>query len=562
MIKEKIVGWLGRPGSFSAAFLLSILSHAVLFLLAAIAIQFFESSNFYSPPLIFDFVFSPVQEVGQSKDTEVDTKSISKTPPSVHKSATPAAKKSALASKTTAENQDSDLPVREDDARVGDTDDALAVASPEAATTDQTSEAGYVPQVSATVESAPPFLVDTLSPVAVSLARLKIDRSHRLSAKIAMSVSEKKMLVKKIRKWSESLDPQNWEDASVQWQHDGRTYSARLRHLPAQSATALDEALIEISTEENGNPVSSEMRMKRLAFSNFAQFVDYWDPYVAVHNDELNGRFHANTTINVSSSGGVQPKFRGKVTTSSYDVKMAGALPFLDQQSIFLGGLETGVREIRLPKSNLPFASDSTISESQTHLLAEETWLSFHPDGTYSWRSKPSEKVQKQLLPKVAFYIIGEKDARLHIKGVLRGQVLIYAYDRIIIDDDIIYARHPEVTADADDFLGLVSEKDVEIAHPDIAGAGDLHIHASIYAKGRFRVRHLQGDDDATLYIYGSLTAGSLTATEPRYATHITFDKRLESQRPPNFPMSDRYEVKDWDGNWEIKPRQKNGVVE
>jgi hypothetical protein len=31
------------------------------------------------------------------------------------------------------------------------------------------------------------------------------------------------------------------------------------------------------------------------------------------------------------------------------------------------------------------------------------------------------------------------------------------------------------------------------------------------------------------------------TATEPRYATGIRFDPRLESRRPPGFPVTDRY---------------------
>jgi hypothetical protein len=54
-----------------------------------------------------------------------------------------------------------------------------------------------------------------------------------------------------------------------------------------------------------------------------------------------------------------------------------------------------------------------------------------------------------------------------------------------------------------------------------------------------------------TLLIYGSLTAGSLSATEPRYATHYQFDPRFEQERPPGFPMTDRYEVESWDPEWQ-----------
>ncbi len=540
---KKFVAWSKRPAPFIRACWLSILIHAVLFALAAGYIHIFEVASSYAPPIIFDYVFSAVQEIGQSQESAIQGASakqknvIAPTERNlINGDIEPVSEGgNPSLSATQYEEETDDSPVT----------DEIAQELDDVAETDLES-----------TDDEPPF-PQSINPTLFTLDQQKFDPPKKVSAKIAVSSRQKKMIAKKIKRWSESFDPNNWADSRTQWQDDGRTYSARLRQLPASSETGLDEAVIEISTEEDGYAVSTNMRMQRLAFSNFAQFVDYWDPDVAIHNDELNGRFHANTTINISSSNKVQPKFHGKVTTASFDVRMGGPFPVRDERSIFIGGIETGVKEIHLPKINLPFLSDSTISASQYHILPNETWLNFHADGTYSWRSKTSEKEQKQLLPRMSFYVIGEKNARLHVKGVLRGQVLIYAADRIIIDDDITYARHPELSSDADDFLGLVSEKDIEIAHPDITGPGDLHIHAAVYAKGRFRVPNLRGKDDATLYIYGSLTAGSLSATEPRYATHISFDKRLESRRPPNFPMSDRYELQEWDGAWEIKPRNK-----
>ncbi len=554
LIKEKINNWSKRPLTFNSACCFSIIVHAVLFLAAAVVLHFFETVNFYSPPLIFDYVFAPEQEVGQALES-LEAESEPEVPTKPSKTTQLEPKPTARAANPEVSNRPSANENRsaEEAAPAYSAADGIIEEDP----LDQTTAAGADPDEAATREPQAPFYVEAVLPKRLSFEQLASRPRDDVPAKIFISKKQQKMLAKKIKKWSEELDPEKWTESNIEWRHDGKTYSARLLRRPAASATALDEAVIEISTAEDGYVVSTEMRLRRLAFSNFAQFVDYWDPNVAVHNDELNGRFHANTTINVSSSRGVKPKFNGKVTTASYDVKMAGPFPVFDQKAIFLGGLETGVKEIRLPKTNLPFLSDSTISENQWHRLTEESWLHFRGDGTYSWRSKSAEKEQKQLLPNLPFYIIGEEDARLHVKGVLRGQILIYAADRIIIDDDLIYSRHPEAATDADDFLGLVSEKDIEIAHPDITGPGDLHIHASIYAKSRFRVRHLQGKNDATLYIYGSLTAGSISATEPRYATHITFDKRLESRRPPNFPMSDRYELKDWDGAWKLKPRGK-----
>ena len=57
----------------------------------------------------------------------------------------------------------------------------------------------------------------------------------------------------------------------------------------------------------------------------------------------------------------------------------------------------------------------------------------------------------------------------------------------------------------------------------------------------------------ATLRIYGSLAAGTITATEPRYATKIDYDSRFERQRPPGFPSTNRYEVAAWDGQWTLR---------
>ena len=52
------------------------------------------------------------------------------------------------------------------------------------------------------------------------------------------------------------------------------------------------------------------------------------------------------------------------------------------------------------------------------------------------------------------------------------------------------------------------------------------------------------------MFIYGSLTAGTILETEPRYATKLDYDKRFEYLRPASFPMTRRYEVDSWDQDW------------
>ena len=121
------------------------------------------------------------------------------------------------------------------------------------------------------------------------------------------------------------------------------------------------------------------------------------------------------------------------------------------------------------------------------------------------------------------------------------------------MEDDLVYAQDPATIPDADDYLGLVSDGHVEVAAAQVTGPGDLTIHAAIYARRGFVVRDYGEANDGSLYVYGSLAAGSLSATEPRYRTRVRFDRRLETLRPPRFPVTDRYEVEAWDGVWRVE---------
>ncbi|TLY49034.1 MAG: hypothetical protein E6K50_10745 [Gammaproteobacteria bacterium] len=93
-----------------------------------------------------------------------------------------------------------------------------------------------------------------------------------------------------------------------------------------------------------------------------------------------------------------------------------------------------------------------------------------------------------------------------------------------------------------------------------MTGPGDLEIQAAVYARRRFVVTDYDAPREGTLLIYGSLTAGSLSATEPRYATRYEFDKRFEYERPPGFPMTDRYEIESWDTQWREAGDEPSGA--
>ena len=82
-----------------------------------------------------------------------------------------------------------------------------------------------------------------------------------------------------------------------------------------------------------------------------------------------------------------------------------------------------------------------------------------------------------------------------------------------------------------------------------------LHVQGVVNGKVPvFVVRDYREHERATLFVYGGVTSGTLSATEPHYATSLDFDERLEKMRPPRFPLTDRYEVAAWDGRWTEDP--------
>jgi len=370
-----------------------------------------------------------------------------------------------------------------------------------------------------------------------------------------LSPKQEKMLRRKIARWTENLDKAPVAAAGLTWRHKGHEYLAKFTQLPAEDEMSMQRVIVEVSTEQDGNRLSTQLRMKRLAFSNYAQFVNRWDPNVQIHNDELDGRFHSNSEINLTYGRKVKPQFHGKVTTTARKINITNSRGFIRRDQIFSGGLQTGVRAIRLPKHFLPFPGETEVAQDQVHHFDQDAYITFYADGSYDWQAIGSESPpRKAAISKEVSYLIAKPKVKLHVKGTINGKVLVYSPERIVIDGDLVYEQDAEEVPDADDYLGLVSDKYIDIAPPDVTGPGDLAINAAIYAKRRFAVRGYRVRNDALLYIYGSLSAGSLSATEPRYYTRIRFDQRLEELRPPGFPMTDRFEVESWDASWNVEP--------
>jgi hypothetical protein len=412
-----------------------------------------------------------------------------------------------------------------------------------------------VPSASEDSAVAPSDVVTTIAAAEPAVTERTSKTLRPKSVQAPLSRKQEQMLQRKITAWTENLDKVPDAAAGLTWRHKGQEYLAQFTQLPAEDEMGMQRVIVEVSTEEEGKRLSTQLRMKRLAFSNYAQFVNRWDPYVQVHNDELDGRFHSNSEINLTYDREVKPLFHGKVTTTARRINVTDSRGHIGREQIFSGGLQTGVRVIRLPKHFLPFPRDAEVADDQVHHFDQDAHITFYSDGSYSWQAMGTESQERRAaISTKSSYLIAARKVKLHVKGTVNGKVLVYSPERIVIDGDLVYEQNPQLDPGADDYLGLVSDKYVDIAPQDITGPGALSINAAIYAKRRFAVKGYHVRNNALLYIYGSLSVGSLSATEPRYYTRIQFDQRLEELRPPGFPMTDRFEVESWDTNWKVEP--------
>lgn len=342
--------------------------------------------------------------------------------------------------------------------------------------------------------------------------------------------------------------------ATASWEQDGTRYEVEFVREPAPTDTALERVVAAVIADEQGRRMHTLLTLKRLPFSGFAKVIDRWDPMVQLHDDEIVGRTHINSRFNLLHDSQATPKLLGKVSTaaSGFNLQSTGRRR---GSEVFRRGVETGAGRIVLPEQAQAFAWAEQESGARVHRLAGDTRIRFHADGRYSWHEPASNSaLEDQATPGQPVYFIGASGATVFVQGIVAGMFLVYSPRRIVIEGNLAYSRDPRVVADSADYLGLVSDGDIEVASPRVTGPGDLEVDAALYARRRFVVTDIDHSRTATLRIYGSLAAGSLTASEPRYATRIEYDPRFERERPPGFPATNRFAAEDWDGVWTEEP--------
>ena len=338
----------------------------------------------------------------------------------------------------------------------------------------------------------------------------------------------------------------------VTWQQDGRQYDAELVLEPASAGVEPDRVVAEISAEDQGRQLRTRFMLKRLPFTYFAKFVDRWDPMVELHDDQIVGRMHINSWFKLLHDSQAMPAFLGKVSTAAggFDVRSPGGRRAAEA---FREGIETRAGRIALSEQGHALERAKRERDARLHELAGDTGITFFADGSYTLRDHQSGTTRSVEPPAgKSVYFIAARGATVYVQGVVAGRFLVYSPRKIVVEGNLVYARDPRENRDSDDYIGLVCDRDIEVAPPRVTGLGDLQIQAALFARRRFVVAHFQYPRSATLNIYGSLAAGSLTASEPRYATRIEYDVRFERLRPPGFPSTDRFAAEDWDGTWTV----------
>jgi len=361
---------------------------------------------------------------------------------------------------------------------------------------------------------------------------------------------EKVMLTKNVQNLAQKLLDTNLTSTELTWQQDGQQYSARLMRQPAPDSTGLEQVIAEVTTNKDGKRMKTTLSMKRLAFSHFTQLVNHWDPNIQLHDDVIDGRFHSNTEIGIAFSGGVEPRFFGKVTTAADNMTRDSFIARRRSKDVFRGGVETRTERVNLPRDMPDVINGGDPDDRQA--FTADTRIIFNSDGSYVWRlangDGPLARAESSDRPR---YLIAAEGVTLFVRGTVAGIYTVYTPGDIEIEGDLMYSKDPRETLLSRDFLALIAGRDIRVARTQVTGTGDLHIHGALFARRRFCIESTNRGKVGVLTMLGSLTAGTILQTEPRYATKLDFDKRFEYLRPASFPMTRRYEVDSWDQDWE-----------
>ncbi|MHB1048866.1 MAG: hypothetical protein ACYC09_02205 [Bacteroidota bacterium] len=292
-----------------------------------------------------------------------------------------------------------------------------------------------------------------------------------------------------------------------------------------------------------------------LAPSTFAKFAMYSGNVSSAAKlrtgDTIDGAIHFNNSLSTQGS----PVFLEKVTAGS--IKTTAGTPK------FLGGYQEGV--------NIPFpdykpsadAIKAAASSGGFYQSGGELWLNFLSDGTVQYKTSEagSWSAAQSLSTFAPNGSVCINDGSLHVQGTLNGQLSVAStvttgtppsatVGSTYIEGDLKYANDPLTNPASTDMLGLVSAGDLSFETMPIRVDGSLFTdNNATLGSGLPNVTPME-----QIKIVGSFISRSISSTDFGTGSgkganfHMTYDSRIESNPPANFPFpaTATFEVLSW----------------
>jgi len=291
-----------------------------------------------------------------------------------------------------------------------------------------------------------------------------------------------------------------------------------------------------------------------------------------VTGDSMFGYAHTNGRWNL----GGRPYFHDKITGFNPPNSMVYGGVY---DPIFNAGSEWGIT-VNRPSANITNLEGLAAASAPNALFdGEDVSLEFLSSGNVKIKipaltgTTRNETVALSSLTSNG--VIAVKNADVRVKGTYKGKATIVALKgtagggtkgNIWIDDNLVAASNPNGNQSSPDMLGLVSERMTYVTTKDPStglliprtAASVTSIQAAIYCHdGIFGVQDYDTVPvSGRLNLFGALTMAASTSTGKisggslvnGFLKSIRHDPRFLTSAPPNFPVSDKYELVSW---WE-----------
>ncbi len=344
--------------------------------------------------------------------------------------------------------------------------------------------------------------------------------------------------------------------------------------------------LIQVTSYGYYNDVTKRtvVKLQPSSFAKFAWYTGIMNSKEFITGDTIWGPFHTQSGLNVNGA----PVFWGKVTSKKGLSMTKGSDPK------FYGGFETGV-DIEMPVNyqfdeqqaaalNGKNPDDLGISDFGDNGVAwlkeNDLWMRFNSDGTVTYRigtgsdtSTYSLPVTKSLTDLAPNGVIYANKGNMYVSGTLKGKVSIVSgessgsgHGNIYLVDNLNYTTAPMVwdatekkyvlNESCEDLLGIMATNNIIIADNDANVANkDIRVDGSLFtAQGGVIMENKNIPPSGSLYLRG----GIISAKEELlgifdkgvlnngYNRNVIFDERFLLSMPPEFPVTDKFEIVSW----------------